>query len=311
MRTMSKITLVDAAIAGGNAERIPFSIWHHFPPTAVGGKASAQAHIAHYRRYDLDYLKVMNDNPYDMPRAMPSIERAKDWFKLEPLSSSAPGFASALETVNDLCKEVGRETRYVITVFGPMATAMKISKSHAVDHLREDPEAFEKGLDTIANSLVAFSKSAIDAGASGVFFAASGAEPTMLTEEEYRRFVKPHDLTVMTAVQTAPFNILHVHGTDVYLDLFFDYPAGCLNWPSHKSAWPIAKVRKKTDKCLIAGIDERGPIATGKMRATIAEVDEAFHASGRRKFMYGPECAVPPETPPDVISGIRDLIAQM
>ena len=30
--------------------------------------------------------------------------------------------------------------------------------------------------------------------------------------------------------------MLHVHGTDVYLDLFLDYPANCLNWPSHHSA---------------------------------------------------------------------------
>lgn len=311
MRTIDKIALVDAAIAGRPVERIPFSVWHHFPAAAVRGKANAEAHLAYYRRYDLDYLKVMNDNPYDMPKSMPVVERAKDWLKLEPLTGDEPGFASALETLHALHKAIGKEVRFVITIFGPVATAMKVSKAQAIEHLREDPEAFEAGLTAIAQGLAAFSRKALEAGASGIFFAASGAEPSMFTEEEYRRFVKSHDLAVMKAVNDAPMNILHVHGTEVYFEQFLDYPANCLNWPSHRSAYPISKVRKMTGKCLVAGIDERGPISQGRMRNTITEVDEALHDAGRLKFMVGSECTIPPETPIDVISAVRDLVAQM
>ena len=35
MRTIDKIALVDNAIAGRPVERIPFSVWHHFPAAAV------------------------------------------------------------------------------------------------------------------------------------------------------------------------------------------------------------------------------------------------------------------------------------
>ena len=48
--------------------------------------------------------------------------------------------------------------------------------------------------------------------------------------------MKSHDLAVVKAVKDAPMNILHVHGTEVYLEQFLDYPANCLNWPSHHSA---------------------------------------------------------------------------
>ena len=45
MQKIDKIALVDAAFAGKPVERIPFSLWYHFPPDAVRSKACAAAHI--------------------------------------------------------------------------------------------------------------------------------------------------------------------------------------------------------------------------------------------------------------------------
>ena len=133
----------------------------------------------------------------------------------------------------------------------------------------------------------------------------------MLSKEEYHRFIKPNDVKIMAAVADAPFNMLHVHGTDVYLDLFLDYPTNTLNWPAHHSDYSIKKVRGLTDKCLIAGIDERGPIAEGKMRGTISGITDSVHEAGRAGFMVGSECTVAPDTSPDVIQAARDLVAQL
>ncbi len=311
MRKVDKIALVDAALSGRRGERIPFSIWFHFPQSAHRGKACAEAHIEHYRRYDLDYLKVMNDNLYDMPSAMPVIERPKDWLKLEPLTADAPGFRAEFEALAELKRVIGREARFVVTVFNPLATAMKVSNRNAVKHLREDPEAMEHGLSVIAASLAVFSKKAVEVGASGIFLACSGPEPSMLSEQEYRRFVKPADVRVLSAVADAPFNLLHVHGTDVYLELFLDYPANSLNWPAHHSDYSILKTSTLTDKCLVAGIDERGPITKGKMRATISQLTNAVNQAPTGRFMVGSECTVPPETSPELISAVRDLVYQM
>lgn len=311
MQKIDKIALVDAALAGEKPERIPFSIWFHFPPSAHRGKACADAHIEHYRRYDLDYVKVMNDNLYDMPRSMPAIERAKDWLKLEPLKGDAPGFVAELEALREMKRRIGAEARFVVTIFNPLATAMKLSNGKAIEQLHEDPESTEKGLSTIAESLAVFAGEALEAGASGIFMACSGPEPSMLSQEEYRRFVKPADLRVLEAVTDAPFNLLHVHGTDVYLELFLDYPANALNWPAHHSDYSILKTSTLTDKCLVAGIDERGPITQGKMRATISQVTDAVNQAPEDRFMVGSECTVPPETSPAVITAIRDLVSQL
>jgi uroporphyrinogen decarboxylase len=311
MHKVNKIALVDHALAGEDVERVPFSVWHHFPENAKGGKACAEAHIAHYRMHDLDYLKVMNDNAYDMPSSMPVVNLPKDWLKLEALRGDEPGFRSALDAIHEIKRAIGAEVRFVITVFSPFAVAMKISRDRAVEHLRDDPESFDAGLAAVARGLAAFSRKAVEAGASGIFLAASGAEPALLSEQEYRRFVRPHDIAVLSEVKDAPFNILHVHGSSVYLELFLDYPKSALNWPSHHSAYPMSKVRKLTDRCLVAGIDERGPLAQGKMRGTIAQMNEALAQAGRTNFMFGSECTIPPETPVELVTAIRDLAAQM
>jgi uroporphyrinogen decarboxylase len=311
MRKIDKIALVDAVLSGADAERVPFSVWHHFPPGACSGKACADAHVAHYRKYDLDFLKVMNDNRFDMPVSMPVIERAKDWLSLKALRGSEPGFRAMLEALHEVKRAVGAETRFIATVYSPFAVAMRVSRDRAVEHLREDPESFEEGLAALAQGLSAFAKNAVAAGASGIFFAASGAEPTMLSEQEYRRFVKPQDLKVLKAVEDAPFNMLHVHGTSVHFELFLDYPVAVLNWPSHQSAWSIGRVREMTDRCIAAGIDERGPLAQGRMRGTISQIDEAVEQAGRTKFMVACECSIPPQTPADFLTSIRDLVAQM
>lgn len=311
MKDVDKIALVDAALAGKEPERIPFSVWYHFPPEARGGSACARAHIEHYRRYDVDYLKVMNDNPYDMPESMPVIELPKQWLELEPLSGNEPGFAAELEALREIDEEIGSEVRFIVTVFGPWSTAMKLSDKNAVRHLREDPESFEAGVAAVTESLSNFAQKAVKAGASGIFLAASGAEPSMLTREEYRRFIKPYDIQLLEAVSDAPFNLLHVHGTDVYMDLFLDYPATAFNWPSHRSDFPVSKMRELTDKCLVCGIDERGPIAEGKMRKSIIQVSEALSDAGRDGFMVGTECTISPDTSPDLICALRDLVSQL
>jgi len=311
MEPVDKIAIVDSALARRPPERVPFSVWYHFPESARAGKPCAEAHLEHYRRYDLDYLKVMNDNPYDMPESMPVVKLAKNWLSLEPLPDDAPGFEAELSALAELEKAIGSEARFIVTVFNPLATAMKVSEKQAIEHLREDPESFDRGLSAISESLARFSRKAVEVGASGIFLAAQGAEPSQLSEEEYRRFVKPHDLKVLEAVSDAPFNMLHVHGTDVYMDLFLDYPAGAINWPAHHSDYPVGKMRGLTDRCLVAGIDERGPISHGRMRTTIAQVTDTYHEAGRDGFMVGSECTIAPDTRPDVILAVRDLVAQL
>jgi hypothetical protein len=61
---MNKIERVDAVVSGQSPDRPPVSFWHHFGPDAVSGPEAVGAHLRHLETYDLDFLKVMDDNRY-------------------------------------------------------------------------------------------------------------------------------------------------------------------------------------------------------------------------------------------------------
>src|SRR5882724_4886511 len=66
---------VDRALRGEDVDRPPFSLWHHYKrPTA---ELEAKDHLEFHRRYDTDFVKVMND--FDYPRS-----KTGKWYELEP-----------------------------------------------------------------------------------------------------------------------------------------------------------------------------------------------------------------------------------
>jgi len=294
---MNKIERVQAALKGEKPDRIPFGFWYHFPKDQRSGQKMAQAELGFYRKYDVDFLKVMDDNPYPPPKGMEKIEKAADWKKLEPLKPTSPNFAGQIEGLKIIKKEIGREAMMVTTIFNPLAVGEKLAGKGMYEHLKEDPSAVSQGLGVIAESLGTFSKACIDAGIEGIFLAAQGCSRDQMSEADYLKFGKPNDLKVLKAVQNAPFNIMHIHGTNIMFDLFLDYPTAAINWSSRITAPTLAQGRMKYKGCIIGGVDETKTIAYGMPSNIISEVKEAIRMAGPKRFIAGPGCAFPSDAP--------------
>lgn len=65
---MNKIERVTAVVQGRRPDRPPVSFWHHFGPGKIAGPPAVEAHVRHVETYDLDLLKIMNDNGYSTLR---------------------------------------------------------------------------------------------------------------------------------------------------------------------------------------------------------------------------------------------------
>ncbi len=64
---MTKAERVQAALASEAVDRVPASFWYHFNLPDPSGRSLADAELAFAKKYDLDFLKVMHDVPYDLP----------------------------------------------------------------------------------------------------------------------------------------------------------------------------------------------------------------------------------------------------
>ena len=119
MSSLEKVERVMAVVEGRRPDRPPVSFWHHFQEHQRSGPVAVQAHVDHVRTYDLDFLKVMNDNGYPKPHPITTVG---DLESLEPQSGDEPEFARQLELLSSLSRELSGEVLMATTLFNAWAT---------------------------------------------------------------------------------------------------------------------------------------------------------------------------------------------
>ncbi len=301
---MNKTERVRAALAGAGVDHVPASFWFHFSEKHRSRRPMAEMHLRYYEACDPDWLKVMNDTRYESPAGYVTGRAELDLETLAtPIPLSSECFESFLEGLRILLDELAGEAPVIVTLFCPYATLNCMTLKQADALIRKEPEACLAALGGIAESLICFSRACIDAGAWGMYYSAQAGERERLTVEEHAGFVEAFDRQVLEAISDAPFNLLHVCGENVRMAPYWTYPAGCINWAVGPS-WgnpTIAEGRERTDLPVAAGLDHRGPLATGPENALREAVRAALRAGGQEKYLLAAGCTVPDDVSWDLL----------
>jgi uroporphyrinogen decarboxylase len=252
-----------------------------------------------------------------------------DLEKIQPVSPTGGVFAEQLELVRLVKAGIGG-ARFLQTVFSPLSVLSflvarpKTNKIEAFSqaqyegirqYLRENPAGAHAALRNIADTLARYAAAAVDAGASGIFFAiVKIARQGILSEPEFEEFGKPYDLQVLNAVEGAPFNMLHLCGPYAYFDAVTDYPVQALNWATVGQHNPtVAEARERTGKALVGGVDEVGTLQVGTPEQVIEEALAAIRATGGRHLLLTPGCGTNTDVPSENLRALRraaDLAVQ-
>lgn len=301
---MNRKERVRAALAGAEVDRVPASFWFHFPPDKAHGEPSVRAHLDYYRESGVDYLKVMNEHPY---QADVSIRTPADWKHVRPAPLGSSFYQEQLAEIKRIVDELQGECLIITTLFGPFASGNHAGNRLVGEHLRADPGPVSQGLGAIADSLAEFACACVDAGASGIYYSAQGGEEDRFTEEEFLRYIKPHDLTVLNAVQDhGEFHLLHICGNRIRLPLCADYPSHAVNWAAANPANPGLQVgREIFRRTIMGGMDNNGIIVDGAPEEIRAAVREVIAGFGTRGFILGADCTVPTGIP---VANIRTAV---
>jgi uroporphyrinogen decarboxylase len=125
---MNKIERVDAVLADRQPDRPPVSFWYHLAPDAIWGPKAVAAHVRHVETYDLDFLKIMDDNRYPRPNT-PSgvIACAEDLDRLEVLKGDEDSFGRQLELIAQLARHFAGRLRMTTTVFNSWSTLRQLT----------------------------------------------------------------------------------------------------------------------------------------------------------------------------------------
>src|SRR5262245_15203507 len=273
---------VDRALKGEDADRSPFTFWYHFLDFSKPGEDHARSTLAFHEKFHTDLVKVMSDYPYPKPKA--------EWWVLKEEKNPFPQQIIALEKIRD---GLQGKAYFVETLFNPWKVAENLSSVEEVRRLQhEKPQALLDALEVIAKSESNHARRSVAAGAAGVFLAIQNANDGIQTQADYAKFSEPFDKMILEAVQSAPLNVLHLHGDKVYLDRFYQgWAASAINYSAHGTGVAIAKVREKYPGVILGGLDEvnyRKLVPLDLKRQWM----QAKTAAGR-KFILTPGCSVP------------------
>jgi uroporphyrinogen-III decarboxylase len=240
----------------------------------------------------------MSDYPYPKP--------AGEWFELEPLDNPFPEQIRALEIINT---ELAGSAHSIETIFNPYNVAEKLSSAEEVRRMKdEEPDKLVEALEIIAESECNHARKAIAAGASGVFLAIANADESNLTREEYKTFSEPFDKRIFTAVAGAPMNAMHLHGDNVYLDMFYSgWDATIFHYAAHATGVPVADVRQQFDGVIMGGWDYKNILDLSE--AELRNQWEDARAAAGLKFLLAPGCSVPNESTDEELLRITGVVA--
>ena len=253
-------------------------------------------------------------------RYQPSGERAVQWTvthapiadadglrHLAPADPRAGALGEQLEALRAIRRAVGPDTPIIWTIFSPLMILpmlLRGGRAQAFALLRSEPAAVEHAFGAMTETLTAYARDCLAAGADGLFYATNMATRDLTTADECRRFQRPYDLRILAAVEAAPFNLLHVCGTGVLFDEFTDYPATAQSWATEPGNPTLAEGHRRTGRAVVGGLPAKPGIASMTAEALAERTRASLREMDGRFLLLGPDCSINPDTPEALLHAV-------
>ncbi|GAB3628128.1 hypothetical protein PTE30175_02493 [Pandoraea terrae] len=313
---------IETSLAGGKPDRIPVSLWKHFPDDDRDVGMLVEHTLTWQRKWQFDLVKFMPSGTYGVEdwgaetayegawngarSVVKTVVRDADqWATLRRLDVTKGCYAQQNEALRHVAKALGGRTPLLQTVFSPLTTARKLAGDRVFTDLRCSPDALELGLRTITDVTIEFCLAAVEAGAHGFFFASQMASSRLLSAAEYERFGRPYDLEIFDALQgKVRLNMLHAHGDDIMFPLLAGYPVEMFNWHDRITKPGLRQASTQFHKILVGGLNEHATVLRASPEHVAAEVRDAIDQTNGERLMIGPGCVLPLATPDENIRAV-------
>jgi len=307
-------------------DRIPVTLWRHFPVDDQNPESLASAIIQFQKTYDFDIVKVTPSSSYCLTDwgiidewcgategtreyTQHVISNPEDWSHLQILDPTKGKLSEQINCLQIITKELGGDTPIIQTIFNPLSQAKNlIGRENLTVHLRRYPEALHEGLRIITESTSRFISEIEKTGISGIFFAVQHAQYGILTEDEYRVFGKKYDLQVLDSTHNMWVKMLHLHGTEIMFDLFSDYPVNIINWHDQDTSPSLSEGKFRFPGVVCGGLSREKSLVLGAPEQIISEAQTAYRLTLGNRFILGTGCVVPIIAPHGNIMASRKCV---
>jgi uroporphyrinogen decarboxylase len=303
------------------------ALWRHWPGDDQRPADLAAAVVEFQERWDWDFVKVTPASSYCLvdygveDRWVGHLEGTREytervivhpmeWTTLPTLDPSAGGLGAATEALKLIQSGLGN-VPIIHTIFNPLSQAKNlIGQDFLLEHLRDFPDHLKAGLQTITdNTLRYLDVLKRETDIAGIFFAVQHASTDIMSLEEYEAFGAAYDRQIMDGI--APkwwFNMLHLHGDNPMLDVFFDYPVQAVNWHDRETSPAINAGVRLVKGAVCGGLGRWDAVHNGTPDDVRAQAQDAIQKMGGVGHILSTGCVMMTTTPISNIRAVRESV---
>ncbi len=314
---------------GRSEETVLYSFWKHFPFIDRDPEKLAEAHIAYYKRYNFDLMKISPHGRYsvvdfgcklsnDVDPISGStkcetccVRYLEDWEPIEHIEVSEGEFGKQLKVIEKIEKSDSVVIPKMMTIFSPLMTAAKMDPN-IVHHVNVAPQIIREGLAILTDVMIEFSKAAIECGSEGLFIASQHLQKGLFEWKDIEKLEINYIKTIISATRNkSEFSVLHIHGTDLYFEeTVRNLNVEAINWHDQNTFPSLLEASKMFKGGLLGGIDEKGILMKGShddidhaMRKVLTENQQIL-----KRVIIAPGCVIPYKIPHEKMKLILEVI---
>jgi len=278
-----------------NPPYIPAAFFIHFDPHFHHGMSAVNQHVDYFKYTNMDFVKIQYELRFPQ---QPEIKNPEDWDKLNYYGLDF--FQDQLFIVEELVKALKNNAHIIMTLYSPfMCAGQVVGKDQLSNHIKENPDMVKKGLETITESLLSFTRGCVQKGIDGFYHSTQGGETSRFGNSKlFEDCIMPYDLYLMNEINSSSeFNILHVcdyHGSYSNYEIFKNYPGDIIscNQVLNSSDLELTEISELFRRPFMGGLDRHGVIVTCGNRELKKHITTILdHAP--KDFILGANCTLP------------------
>jgi uroporphyrinogen decarboxylase len=286
---------------------VPSAFFMHFKDKL--GQGAIKTHIEYFRATNMDFSKIQYE--VVIPK-QPEIKTPKDWEKIPVYGKDF--FEPQLEVIREITKELKSEALIIPTVYSPLLLATEVvGRDRYLAHAQEDPDAVEKGIRNLTESILYYIRESIKIGVDGFYLSTHGGDKAVFYDGPlFSQLIKPYDdIIFKEANDNSLFNILHIcspENTYQKLDHLSAYPSSVINPPTllnDGTTLDLKETQHLFRRPVMGGLDNHGVIAHGKPEDILKEVDKVLEKASPN-FILAANCTISGDVPWQTLRRVID-----
>lgn len=301
---MIKRELIESVIAGEPVTRIPCMFWQA-PSMYTCPEEQAEKTAAFYEHHDSDIIKINNIPP--IPVSSTGRHMPDEKTDLSMGSVNHGPLHQQLQILKSFIPMKKDSAPVLFTVLSPLSSAAAMFP-HLLTDASVSPSQKEELLTDISERTCSLVRTAVEAGADGIFFITTLASYDALSPSLYRKYGFPYDIAVLSS-SPGWCNILHAEGKEIMFPLLRKYPVQFITRNAPDSLQGLKEMAALSQKSIIGGLS-LDSLSQDRRDYLEHEVYMALKETQGKRLIISPGTALPDSITQETTTWLKHMLSE-